>query len=408
LDRSEEFYRKAFKESEDHEIIEFYPNSLLNLSDLAMMKKQYVESKKHARMIVMSADSINKSRNLMPLAYENLGNASLYLKQPDSALTFFRKMDESLAHTDPLYNGPDILLETRIQLGLGKSYLDLGDMEKGKSALRQALAMSDESGLNDAKQEASELLASMAEEVGDYREALTHFKIFKSASDSLLNEDRLKELAIKETMFRFEEKEKIQQMELDQLHEKEKRQQVFVISLSILAVLLTSIIVLIIRLQVLKSRKVKLEKEKLEADLKYKNRELATSVLQMMKKNEFIMNIVPRLKKIALSSPKSLNGEVRSIIKDIEFDSKEIGWNEFELRFKEVHSAYYDKLLAKFPTLTKNEQRLCAFLKLKMTTKEISSITFQSEHSINVARSRMKKKMGLPAHKRLIQFLSNL
>jgi DNA-binding CsgD family transcriptional regulator len=143
-------------------------------------------------------------------------------------------------------------------------------------------------------------------------------------------------------------------------------------------------------------------------DLKYKNRELAASVLQMMKKNELLMHIVPRLKKVALSSPKSLNGELNSVIKDIEFDSKEIGWNEFELRFKEVHSEYYEKLTEEFPNLTKNEQRLCAFLKLKMTTKEISSITFQSEHSINVARSRMKKKMGITDNKRLLQYLSQL
>ena len=139
----------------------------------------------------MSVDSIDKSRNLMPLAYENLGNASLNLKQPDSALAFFRNMEESLAHTDPLYNGPDILLETKIQLGLGKSYLDLGDREKGKSALRQALTMSDESGLDDAKQEASELLASMAEEDGEYLDALGYFKIFKTASDTLLNNQEI-------------------------------------------------------------------------------------------------------------------------------------------------------------------------------------------------------------------------
>ena len=408
LEKSEEFYLKAFEESEAHEIIEFYPNSLLNLSDLAMMKKQYVESKDHARLIVMSVDSINKSRNISPLAYENLANASLHLKQPDSALIFFQKMEESLAKTDPYYNGPDVMLETRIQLGLGKSYLGLGDKTNGKSALSKAFALSVENDLYDVIQEASERLSSLEEEEGNYDKALQYYSSFKSASDTLINKENLKELAIKETEYRFEEKERTQRLELEKSREKQQAQQIAIVSLVILGILIIAIILLVYRLQVLKSRKVKLENEKLEVDLKYKNRELAASVLQMMKKNELLMHIVPRLKKVALSSPKSLNGELNSVIKDIEFDSKEIGWNEFELRFKEVHSEYYEKLTEEFPNLTKNEQRLCAFLKLKMTTKEISSITFQSEHSINVARSRMKKKMGITDNKRLLQYLSQL
>ena len=317
-------------------------------------------------------------------------------------------MEESLAKTDPYYNGPDVMLETRIQLGLGKSYLGLGDKKNGKSALSKAFALSVENDLYDVIQEASERLSSLEEEEGNYDKALQYYSSFKSASDTLINKENLKELAIKETEYRFEEKERTQRLELEKSREKQQAQQIAIVSLVILGILIIAIILLVYRLQVLKSRKVKLENEKLEVDLKYKNRELAASVLQMMKKNELLMHIVPRLKKVALSSPKSLNGELNSVIKDIEFDSKEIGWNEFELRFKEVHSEYYEKLTEEFPNLTKNEQRLCAFLKLKMTTKEISSITFQSEHSINVARSRMKKKMGITDNKRLLQYLSQL
>ena len=70
-------------------------------------------------------------------------------------------------------------------------------------------------------------------------------------------------------------------------------------------------------------------------------------------------------------------------------------WKDFEIRFKEVHSEFYDKLQQKYPTLTNNERRLCIFLKLNMNTKEISSLTFQSVNSINAARTRLRKKLSI-------------
>jgi hypothetical protein len=52
--------------------------------------------------------------------------------------------------------------------------------------------------------------------------------------------------------------------------------------------------------------------------------------------------------------------------------------NEFDLRFKQVHGEFYEKLLARFPDLTPNEQKICAFLRLNMTTKEISNFIIRS------------------------------
>lgn len=70
-------------------------------------------------------------------------------------------------------------------------------------------------------------------------------------------------------------------------------------------------------------------------------------------------------------------------------------WDEFELRFQGVHNEFYQKLQSINPELSTNERRLCAFLKLNMTTKEIASITHQSPRSIEVARTRLRKKLNL-------------
>jgi DNA-binding CsgD family transcriptional regulator len=60
-----------------------------------------------------------------------------------------------------------------------------------------------------------------------------------------------------------------------------------------------------------------------------------------------------------------------------------------------VHIEFYEKLQSKFPDLTTNERKLCAFLRLNMTTKEISAITNQSLNSIEMARHRLRKKLNI-------------
>lgn len=71
----------------------------------------------------------------------------------------------------------------------------------------------------------------------------------------------------------------------------------------------------------------------------------------------------------------------------------------------EIDSYFYKRLLADYPDLTKNELRLCAFLRLNLSSKEISSITQQTPHSITVARSRVRKKIGLETNEKLTNFL---
>ena len=89
---------------------------------------------------------------------------------------------------------------------------------------------------------------------------------------------------------------------------------------------------------------------------------------------------------------------IDTAIRDLEYDQDAQIWEEFEMRFNKVNSEFYQKLAARFPELTLNEKRLCAFLLMNMTTKEISSITGQSTEAIGKARTRLRKKMGITNH----------
>lgn len=138
------------------------------------------------------------------------------------------------------------------------------------------------------------------------------------------------------------------------------------------------------------------EKTMVESNLSEKNRELALYSLQKIQQKEANEALAERLKTKFKGHNSEIREEIHSIVKELERENNHQQiWEEFEHRFISVNPGFYDKLLENFPDLTQNERRICAFLKLNMSTKEISAITGQSPHSINVARTRLRKKIGI-------------
>lgn len=84
-------------------------------------------------------------------------------------------------------------------------------------------------------------------------------------------------------------------------------------------------------------------------------------------------------------------------------------WNELEINFEQVNNEFFQKLSQQFPALTTNERKLCAYLRMNMTTKDICSITLQSIRSIEIARTRLRDKLNLKGSEEdLNQFLNHL
>jgi len=124
------------------------------------------------------------------------------------------------------------------------------------------------------------------------------------------------------------------------------------------------------------------------------------------RKNEFILSIIDKLKKARLDAKPENKKVIGELISELKSNTDTVSWEEFEVRFQGVHTDFYTKLREKFPDLTTNEIRLCAFFRLNMTTKEIAAITYQSLNSIKVARYRLRKKLKLNQQENLISFLS--
>lgn len=146
--------------------------------------------------------------------------------------------------------------------------------------------------------------------------------------------------------------------------------------------------------QKIKIKNIILEKQKSETELIHKNKELSSNLISLLKKNEMISEIVANLNEIEkIKTLEDLTSRLKKLNQKLHFDNKQI--QEFSTQFNESNSDFYAKLLENFPTLSKNELTLCAYLRLNMTTKEICTLTGQSVETLDKARYRLRKKIGL-------------
>ncbi|MBN2805376.1 MAG: response regulator [Prolixibacteraceae bacterium] len=97
--------------------------------------------------------------------------------------------------------------------------------------------------------------------------------------------------------------------------------------------------------------------------------------------------------------------KIRSKIKQLGSNLNNNTWEHFQLYFKNVYPNFIDHLLNDFPKLTPEEIKLCHFLRMNMSTKEIASITNKEIHSIDIARYRLRKKLNLERDVKFNEFL---
>ncbi len=155
---------------------------------------------------------------------------------------------------------------------------------------------------------------------------------------------------------------------------------------------------------------VKIKNEQLQADLAGKSRELANSAMNLVYKNELLQKISEELAHLKDGAGKHLaEDELRRIQKVInEGMNDERDWNVFERSFNEAHENFFKKLKAGHPDLVPNDLKLCAYLRMNMSSKEMASLLNISLRGVEIRRYRLRKKLTLEHDKNLTEFLMEL
>ncbi len=132
----------------------------------------------------------------------------------------------------------------------------------------------------------------------------------------------------------------------------------------------------------------------LSEDLIGKERELTSKTIFINQKNQLLEKMIKELDELKKSEVSAQS--IQHLQVQLRQELAPNAWKEFEIQFNEVHPGFQSRLLKKYPELTPAERRLCSFIRLDMNTREISSLTGQSIKSIEVARTRIRKKLGVP------------
>lgn len=152
-----------------------------------------------------------------------------------------------------------------------------------------------------------------------------------------------------------------------------------------------------------KQQLMALNNEKLRQEIESKNRELAISTMSLIKKNEFLNTIKSELNdKVKDSNLKSV---IRIIDKNI---NNKDDWNLFEEAFNNADKDFLKKVKSRHLTLTSNDLRLCAYLRLNLSSKEIAPLLNISPRSVEVKRYRLRKKMELEHDVNLTDYILSI
>ncbi|MFY0607030.1 MAG: hypothetical protein JXR10_09960 [Cyclobacteriaceae bacterium] len=151
---------------------------------------------------------------------------------------------------------------------------------------------------------------------------------------------------------------------------------------------------------------VRMEEAKaLQDRLDAKDRELAYKAMMMARNSETSEKLLSDLNAIKAKVDGEVDDDIRRVISNARFSSREELWSEFQRRFIDIHKDFASNLLAAFPDLTKSEIKLASLLKLDLSSKEIAQLLGNTRESVDVSRSRLRKKMKLSTGDDLLQEL---
>ena len=152
---------------------------------------------------------------------------------------------------------------------------------------------------------------------------------------------------------------------------------------------------------------VKLKNEKLENDVNFKNKELASTTMHLVQRGK----VLSKIKEVVSNLQKMPNAEDSSSdFKQIfrllnEVEKRDADWDQFSIHFDHLHSNFLSDIKERHPNLTPNELKLCAYLKMNLSSKEIAQLMSITIRAVEVSRYRLRKKLNIPSDANLFDFI---
>jgi len=349
---------------------------------------------------------INIKRNHFQWSAINNQNIALEfvnLEELDSAEFYMHNALSLINKTDDNYISASILAK------LGALYIIRNELVLAKEYLHKADSIASEFNVIEILVEIKKSYTSLYHRLKDYESEANYLREYKTLSDSLMSDRNTIKLADLKFKYNYEKKQKESEL---------KNQRTKYISIIVIIFSVSGFIILILLYiqQKTRANKAKVEKEKfhlknenLQHKLELKNKEITSNTMIQLQKNELLNSIIEKLQHIKFRFAIKNYEVVDEIIDELKKSMHEKTWESFLIHFEKVYESFFSNLSQISDNLTLNDKRLCAFLRLKMTTKEIATITNTNIRSIEMARHRLRKKLNITdSNINLDSFLENI
>ncbi|MFP4845573.1 tetratricopeptide repeat protein [Winogradskyella sp. PE311] len=244
----------------------------------------------------------------------------------------------------------------------------------------------------------------------NYKNAFVDLETHGKLKDSIFNKTKASKIEELRIVHDTEQKEKeiaLQQKDIQLFQQKEKvsESRQLLMGIGLISLLILSVSIFYGLQQKMKRNKV--EREKLDNSLQFKEKELTTHALHLAHKNEVLLDLKSQLKELKSGNPnaRSYQKVINTINLDINNDSN---WEQFRNYFEDVHKDFNSKVMRNYPEVSNNDLRLMSLLKMNLSSKEIANILNISTEGVKKARYRLRKKLNLSTEESLQELVIDM
>jgi len=425
---------------------------------LELISTVYMRQGKYAQAIGCSSQALEglprekDTTGTLGLVYRTLADAYAQLGFPDSAENYYHKsLEEHLLARNVAYVPGALTQAGRLEMQKGnasaaRDYFQqaffFADSTGNKQAIATVLlalgewherfnknspeaaycyvkALKIGSSLSDKIfcLKAQEHLISFYKSQGNFQEALAYRERMNSLKDSLYNLE--KDKVVKSLEAQFEVSEKDRQLTLARREREVTLLTNYLLWGGLLLLLLISVgIILFLRRinkrdkQLLQTREAlaqaqeeqqRLQERQMRHELEFKESQLSALTLQMLQKNELMLELK---EKVDQNNNLAKDTGISKLLNQGLNQDKD--WSDFNAYFESINKNFYTKLKQNFPDISPNDLKICALIKLNLSSKDMASILNISPDSVKTARYRLRKKLQLNTEDNLTDFILSL
>lgn len=245
----------------------------------------------------------------------------------------------------------------------------------------------------------------------DYKKAYTFLSQLHALQDSVMGHNKITEINQQEAKKAIDEYQNRLKLQDQKIRLQHRLNWLYLLLILLISCIFIFVIIYMAqkkRMDKLALKTQELQNQKLQQEIDHQNRELASNMLILCEKKRFLQQILMQLEKFREKKDISTACELALRKKITEHMRSEDEWASFKIHFESVHPQFFDKLKSQYSELSPNDLKLCAYIKIGLSIKQIAQMTAVLPATVKTNRYLLRKKFHLSEDQSLDSFIFNV